>query len=339
MKHAIPKQYTWKVCVGICAISLTLFLVFATPLEAYQLSRGDTLWTLSGKFLKNPFLWPRIWALNPTIRNPHWIYPGGKVNLKAPAPAESSRQIPRETVPVKPKVAKPAIRKTTPLILIHRNILAEGFISSKKIREVGRVLTNRDNTPMNAFPKDLCFYAREGQIILPGDHFSTFTYVKEINNQACRNTNYQIQLGGELEVYRVEGRFCFAKILYNYTEISKGDPIASFRHWPEKLVLTSFKKPLEGRIISMKERVIMGAQNKIIYINKGDKDGLQSGNMLSIYKNCPEAENPYHAGEKVLQPPDWKVGSLVILSTQPETATAMVLNSRKEIDVGDKIRP
>jgi len=78
---------------------------------------------------------------------------------------------------------------------------------------------------MNALPKDLCFYAREGQTVLPGDHFSIFTYIKEVAVKECQKS-YQIQLGGELEVYRVEGRFCFAKILYNYTEISKGDPIS-----------------------------------------------------------------------------------------------------------------
>jgi hypothetical protein len=173
---------------------------------------------------------------------------------------------------------------------------------------------------------------------LPGDHFSTFTYIKEVAVKECQKS-YQIQLGGELEVYRVEGRFCFAKVLYNYTEITKGDPIARFRRWPEKLVITPFKKPLQGRIVSMKEGCAMEGVSRILYIDRGEADGLHQGSKLSIYKDCPTAENPYHPQEKVLKPPDRKIGSLLVLSTQPETATVIVLRSSREVEVGDAVRP
>ena len=340
MKLTASKRRIWRIsAIGFCLIiGLTLFLALGTSLRAYQVTGGDTLWDLSGKFLKNPFLWPKVWALNPTIQNPHWIYPGNKVRLKAPTPAAPTRRIPQEAASARPKVVEPVIRKAAPPIFIYRNIHAEGFISPKKIKEVGRVLTNKDNTPMNALPKDLCFYAREGQAVLPGDHFSTFTYIKEVAVKECQKS-YQIQLGGELEVYRVEGRFCFAKILYNYTEISKGDPIARFRRWPEKLVITPFKKPLRGRILSMKEGCSMEGVSRILYIDKGEADGLHQGSKLSIYKDCPTVENPYHPGEKVTPPPSHKIGSLIVLATQAKTATAMVLGSNREVEIGDKVQP
>src|ERR1700737_5150664 len=87
-----------------------------TP-EEYTIQKGDTLWDLSQKFLSNPWYWPKIWSLNPSIENPHWIYPGNRlkvtpgqggapaqveVTAQAGAPGEAPKQADEEPLPTTP---------------------------------------------------------------------------------------------------------------------------------------------------------------------------------------------------------------------------------------------
>jgi nucleoid-associated protein YgaU len=90
-------------CLLIIVLSISFFFAVSSfaqekkeEEEIYTIKQGDTLWDISSKFLKDPFLWPKLWQRNPYITNPHWIYPGQPIRL---APAEELRkEMPKEAV-------------------------------------------------------------------------------------------------------------------------------------------------------------------------------------------------------------------------------------------------
>jgi LysM domain len=77
--------------------------------DSYTVKPRDTLWAISGMFLKSPWRWPALWGMNlQEIRNPHLIYPGQQLFLdkssgRAVLRTQAGTGAPTDTVRVSPR--------------------------------------------------------------------------------------------------------------------------------------------------------------------------------------------------------------------------------------------
>ena len=75
--------------------------------DTYTVKRGDTLWGISGMYLKRPWRWPELWGMNlKAIPNPHLIFPGQTLYLIKEggyARLSTSRSNEPETVRISPR--------------------------------------------------------------------------------------------------------------------------------------------------------------------------------------------------------------------------------------------
>jgi hypothetical protein len=171
---------------SLCPIAILLVCIICVPLllsaqekkegeEVYTIKKGDTLWDISGKFLKDTFLWPKLWQRNPYITNPHWIYPGQPIRLTAMEPPKGPAPVTKKVGPAAEK--KPVVEEVKPVevkpVYFSENKYA-GFYSNVDYPGIGIILDNREGKTFIATDDIVYLGFKTSEPIKIGDKFTVF---------------------------------------------------------------------------------------------------------------------------------------------------------------------
>ena len=232
-------------CIFVFALIMDWIVAVPTPFygqekeEAgegvYTVKKGDTLWDISSKFLKDPFLWPKLWQRNPYITNPHWIYPGNPVQL---SPLEEPKKVvegPREPLVKKEGVAEE--RKLEPAEVkppFFETARAAGFFSDVDLTGMGVVVESQVGKNLLATGDVLYLAFRSREPVKVGDKFSVYRAMEVLKDPVTyRRIGRRYIFLGNLQIIDQYGNFHTGEITDCIHPIERGDMI--FPYLKEKM--------------------------------------------------------------------------------------------------------
>jgi hypothetical protein len=265
--------------------------------DRYVVVPGDTLWAISGRFLKDPWRWGELWNMNKDqIRNPHRIFPGDVVVInRNAAPGQPMAQLiqAEQVTKLSPNIrieslgpkAIPAIapQKIEPFLVRPFIVSDEQLVNAATIVETqeNRVVIGAGNVAyVSGLDEKL---GRNYQVFRPG--------IMLIDPDTKQPLGREAFYLGEAKVSRF-GEISTVEIVRSTQEIVLGDrlvpvPPSGFPEYIPRPPTT----PVTGRIMGVYGRanVVEVAQYDIVTLNRGAKDGLEVGHVLAMFRN-PLAE-------------------------------------------------
>ncbi len=311
--------------------------------QSYTVVAGDTLWDISGKFLREPWKWREIWRANPQVHDPDLIYPGDTLALTwvdGQPRVTLNRGESRGTIKLSPRVRSTPMVEAIPSIplgainafLISNRIVdsAEQFDKAPYIvaGNAERVLSGNGDRA----------YAR-GALDRAQSVYGIFrqgkTYVDPKTQEVLGINADDV---GSAEVVATEGDVSTLILQRSTQEVRLGDRLFSSE---ERAINSTFlpsapQAPIDGLILDVPRGVTQVSVLDVVTLDKGKRDGLSEGNVLAIYKTS-ETVRDRITGEQV-KIPDERAGLLMVFRTYDKLSYALVLQANRSLAIMDKVR-
>jgi hypothetical protein len=94
--------------------------------------------------------------------------------------------------------------------------------------------------------------------------------------------------------------------------------------------------PIEGLIVAVEGGVTQVGKMNVVIINRGEREGLQVGNILAIHQAGEQVVDRVAGGR--VQLPDERAGLLMVFRTFEKMSFGLVLESDRPLSTEDKVR-
>ena len=312
----------------------------ATAPDTYTVVRGDTLWGIAGRFLKQPWRWPQIWQMNrDQIRNPHWIYPGQVIVLDRTTGTMRLSTGPNAngTVKLSPQVRVEQGRDAIPSIppeAIEPYLTQPLIVESATMLEAPRIVASKERVVLGA--GDIAYVAG---ITDP----SVTTYQLFRPGRALKDPDtgeviaYQADYLGTANVTR-PGNPATIAITTSKIEMGVGDRLLpATKAGVINYVPHAPTQPIAGRIIATYSGVAYAGPNMVVAINRGAADALDIGTVLAIKTFGRTIVDKTNGTRESITLPEERKGLLFVFRVFNRVAYGLITSSTGPVEVGDSV--
>ncbi|MGY4830978.1 LysM peptidoglycan-binding domain-containing protein [Sphaerotilaceae bacterium SBD11-9] len=315
--------------------------------DSYTVKSGDTLWGISGMYLKSPWRWPELWGMNlEQIRNPHLIYPGqtlylvktnGRATLRVGEgdTGGSGRLSPRvRTV----DLDRDAISSVV-LNLIEPFLNEAVVFNSDELASAPRIVASQEGR---------AFMTRGDLAYVRGDlgearNFRMFRQPRPLVDPGTGEVlGYEAVYLGTAEHTRKGGVVNGEIVPETFTltsirqEAYVGDrlspvPPREFTNY----VPHAPNSAISGQIVSVYGDAVNAGQNQIVALNRGKRDGMESGHVLALWRDGARIADRTDGGTAI-KLPDERHGNLFVFRVFDRVSYALILRVKEPVTVGDR---
>ena len=348
--HRIISALILAVTTATGALAAEPLALVDNPPDRHVVVKGDTLWGISGKFLKQPWRWPEIWQLNKDdIKNPHRIYPGdivildtsnGNPRLRLGKSVGNGAMGANGVVKLSPQEYSEPNKKEISSIpsnliepFLSRPLIIEPFdhVQSPRI-----VATQEDR--VNLGYGDIGF-VQGMPLETTQEKWMVYRPGKALKDPDTQETvAYEAFFLGHAQL-RENGQPATIMITQAKEEIGRGDrlipappaTIVSYvPHAPDGVV--------DGKILSIYGGLVEGGKYSIISLNRGSASNLEVGHVLALYRK--RVSTGYDEQDRRVSTPipDERYAVAFVFRVFERVAYALVMETTKPVLVGDSVR-
>jgi hypothetical protein len=317
--------------------------------DSYTVQKGDTLWGISGKFLQKPWQWPELWRANPQIENPHLIYPGDTLRLVyidgQPAlivergeAGRTYKASPSTDVKMSPQIRATPLETSIPAINLDaiQGFLVQNRVVAANVLDAAPYVIQGDSERLVVGGGDR-LYVRGA---LPESESYSFVRKGELYHDPVTNEFLGLEATyiGLGRVIATEGDISTFFVSSSREEVQIGDRVLPTE---ERKVDSTFypsapSAPINGDLIAVFGGVTQIGQYDVVVIDRGEREGLASGNVLAIYKRGALAKD--RIARDTVRLPSERAGLLMVFRVFEKLSYGLVLATERPLSVGDEVK-
>lgn len=357
MYHSSIAPFMRRLAVGVLLASClaSLGVQAATPAaeirlqdnapDRYVVQRGDSLWSIAAKFLKEPHRWPEIWRMNQEqIRNPNRIYPGDVIVLDRSQPAPQLSLV--DSVKLSPSVRPTALAgeaiPTIPPKAIEPFLTQPLVIDANGLDKAPRIVGTEENR-VHLGSGGIAYATGLGQET--GTVWQVYRTGKPLIDPETRSIlGHEAIFLGTAQIRRA-GDPATIQILTAKQEISTGDRlIATQPGLLKSYVPRAPATMIRGRIIGLYNGIDTSESGRgsIVTLNKGKRDGIEDGHVLAIARAGGTIADPQSSKSRDTAPtfrlPDERYGTLFVFRVFDAISYALVMDSSRPVAPADIVQ-
>lgn len=310
--------------------------------ERYVVQPGDSLWSISSRYLTNPWEWKALWHVNPSIKNPNRLHPGDVLVLAYHANKPYIKVLPNGVIKLSPNPRAAPVDDAIPAIplgdlkpFLNESLILDedglgrapyvvAFMGEHLMGGQGdQVYVKGLNQPRNLPSGNSIAYS----LFRQGDNYRD-PATKEILGFKAALVGYaRLAAGGDPATILLTRINVGIKILDRV--LINDSPEFDLYFAPKAPAI-----PVSGTIIDIPDGMPNGnsqtAIGGVVVINKGERNGLEAGDVLGVYRKSRPVRDPNNSLIPITLPPE-RIGEVMVFRVFTKTSFALIVRSTRPV--------